>query len=131
MILDFLIFAASFFIVIKSASWATRYAGLVAERFHLSKYVVGFLVVAIISVLPETIISTNAALQGIPTFGLGTLFGSNVADLTIVFAIIILLTGHGMKVESKILKDNRVYPLLLLLPLFLGLDGSYSRLEGI
>jgi len=125
------ILAVSLFLVIKSATWATRCALRLAESFNLSKYVVGFIIVAIISILPETFIGINSALAGIPSFGLGTLLGSNVADLTLVFAIIIFLAGRGIKIESKILNNNIVYPFLLLLPLILGFDGYYSRLEGL
>ncbi len=124
------IFGISLFLVIKSATLATKYAVRLAENFKLSKYVVGFIVVAIISILPETFISINSALAGIPAFGLGVLYGSNVADLTFVFAIIIALAGRGIKIESKILKNNFVYPFLLLIPIMLGFDGYYSRLEG-
>ena len=124
------IFAVSLFIIIKSATLATKYAVRVAESFHLSKYIVGFIIIAVISILPEAFIFINSAFKGIPSFGLGTLFGSNVADLTLVFAIIIMLAGRGIKVESKILKNNAVFPLLLLIPIILGLDGHYSRVEG-
>lgn len=131
MIQNLFILAVSLFLVIRGATFSTRYAVRLAENFRLSKYIVGFIIVAIISILPETFISINSAVAGIPAFGLGTLFGSNVADLTLVFAIIILFAGRGIKVESKILKNNMIYPFLLLIPLVLGLDGYYSRLEGI
>jgi cation:H+ antiporter len=125
------IFILALFLVIKGATLATKYAALLAESYRLSKYTVGFIIIAVISILPETFISINAALEGIPEFGLGMLFGSNIADLTLIFAIIILVAGRGLKIESKILKNYKVYPFLLLLPLVLGLDGHYSRLEGI
>lgn len=117
--------------VIKGATLATRYAARLAESFRLSKYTVGFIVVAIISILPETFIAINSALAGIPSFGLGVLFGSNVADLTLVFTLIIFTVGRGVKVESKILKNHVAYPFLLLLPIILGFDGYFSRLEGL
>jgi len=125
-----IIFAVSIFLVIKGATLATKYAGHLAESYRLSKYTVGFIIVAVISILPETFIAVTSALEGIPSFGLGMLFGSNVADMTLVFAIIVLLAGREIKIESKVLKDNRVYPFLLLLPLVLGMDGSFSRIEG-
>ncbi|MBU2036880.1 sodium:calcium antiporter [Patescibacteria group bacterium] len=125
------IFVVAFFLVIKGATLATKYAARLAESFKLSKYVVGFIVVAIISILPEAFIAINAAIKGIPSFGLGVLFGSNIADLTLVFAVIVLFAGRGIRVESKILKNHVVYPLLLLLPLVLGLNGHFSRLEGL
>jgi len=110
---------------------ATKHAALLAESYRLSKYVVGFIVVAFISILPETLISLNAAFEGNPSFGLGTLFGSNIADLTLVFAILVLVAKRGLKVESKILKKNYIYPFILLFPLVLGLDSYYSRVDGV
>ncbi len=130
MINAIIIFAISIFLVIKGATLSTKYAGHLAESYRLSKYTVGFIIVAVISILPETFIAVTSALEGIPSFGLGMLFGSNVADMTLVFAIIVLLAGREIKIESKVLKDNRVYPFLLLLPLVLGMDGSFSRIEG-
>ena len=131
MLENLLILIASLFFVIKGATWATKYSVGLAESCRLSKYIIGFIVIAIISILPETFIAINSALEGIPSFGLGTLFGSNVADLTLVFAIIIAFDRRGIKIQSAILKNNIVYPFLLLIPLVLGLNGHYSRLEGL
>lgn len=131
MIDQFFIFIVAMFMVIKGATMATTNSVYLAESYRLSKYVVGFIIVAVISILPETIISLSAALEGVPAFGLGTLFGSNVADLTLVFATIILIADRGIKVESKILKNRAIYPFLITLPLILGIDGSFSRPEGV
>jgi len=130
MLTQIFILAASLFLVVKGATLSTKYAERLASNFNLSKYATGFIIVAIISILPETFIALNAAFDGTPEFGLGTLFGSNVADLTLVFAAIILITGRGLKIESRVLKNRLIYPLLLLLPLILGLDGAFTRFEG-
>ncbi|KKR49243.1 MAG: Cation antiporter [Candidatus Magasanikbacteria bacterium GW2011_GWC2_40_17] len=131
MINNLFIFIVALLLVIKGATLATKYAGRLAESFRLSKYTIGFIVIAIISILPETFISINAAIEGIPSFGLGVLFGSNIADLTLLFAMIIFLTGRSLKVEGKIIKNDTVYPFILLLPLILGFNGHFSRLEGL
>ncbi|MBP7058267.1 sodium:calcium antiporter [Candidatus Gracilibacteria bacterium] len=117
--------------VVKGATMATKHASLLAESYRLSKYVVGFIVVAVISILPETLIALSSAVNGVPSFGLGTLFGSNISDLTLVFTILVLVANRSLKVESKILKNHAVYPFFLLLPLILGFDGYFSRLEGV
>ena len=122
--------ALSLFLVIKSSNYAIKYASNLARVLRLPKYIIGFIVVAIISILPETFIAINSALGGIPSFGLGTLFGSNVADLTLVFAIIILSTAGGIRVGSTILESNKWYPFIIALPIFAGIDGYYSRAEG-
>ena len=125
------IFVASLLMVMRGATLATTYADRLAAGFRLSRYTIGFIVVAVISVVPETLIAINAALTGVPSFGLVMLFGSNIADLTLIFAVIILVADRGLKIESAILKNHRAYPLLLLVPLALGMDGYFSRWEGI
>lgn len=131
MFTNLFILLCSLVVIIKGATWSTKYAALLAESFHLSKYVVGFIVIAVISILPETFIAVDSAIMGNPSFGLGTLFGSNIADLTLVFAIILFLVGRGLKVEGKILKNRKVYPIILLLPLLFGIDGFYGRIDGV
>jgi len=131
MIVSFLIFIGALFLVAQGAMLATKYSANVAERFNMSRYVVGFVVVACVSALPETIVAISSALTGRPEFGLATLFGSNVADLTLIFAIVTIAAGRRIKVESKMLKDIRYYPFLLMVPIFFGLNGHYSRLEGV
>ena len=131
MLTNIFIFIVALFMVIKGATMATKYAAPLAKRIGLSEYTVGFIIIAIISILPETFISISSSLKGIPSFGLAMLLGSNVADLTLIFAAIIFFTGKDLKVESKILKNHIIYPLLLILPLVLGLNGHFSRLEGV
>jgi cation:H+ antiporter len=131
MINNIFIFAVALFFVIKGATMATKYAARLAVSYRLSKYTVGFIVIAVISILPEAFIAINSSLKGIPSFGLGMLFGSNIADLTLIISIIIFFARRGIKIESKILKNYRVYPFLLLLPLVLGLDAYYSRIDGM
>ncbi len=127
---SFIALLFSLFVVIKSADYAIRYSTRMAEGFRLSRYVIGFLVVAVISALPETFISITSALEGVPSFGLGTLFGSNVADLTLVFALVVLFSGRSLKIESNIIKNRLLYVSMIFLPIVLGLNGSYSSLEG-
>ncbi len=130
MLVNSIIFILAIALLIKSATWATKHAERLAANFHISQYIVGFIIAAVISILPETMVSINSALAGIPAMGLGTLLGSNVSDLAFVFAVIILLAGRGIKIESKIIHSNLFYPFILLVPIILGMDGHYSRLEG-
>ena len=130
MINNLFIFIVALLMIIQGATLATKYAGRLAESFRLSKYTVGFIIISVISILPETFISINAAIEDMSSFGLGMLFGSNIADLTLIFAMLILFAGRNLKVEGKIIKNHTVYPFILLLPLILGLNGHFSRLEG-
>jgi len=130
-LLDLGILAVALVLVGQGALLATRYAAFLAESLHLSKYAVGFIIVAVISILPETFIALNAAFHGVPSFGLGTLLGSNVADLTLVFVLLVFFARRGLIIESKVLTHHVVYPFVLLLPLILGGNGHFSRLDGL
>jgi cation:H+ antiporter len=131
MVINFLIFLISLFLVIHGATLATKYSAKVAKSLGLSKYAIGFIVVALISILPEALVSINAAVAGMPALGFGTLIGSNIADLTIVFSILVVLTGRSIKIESRLLKHLSIYPLFLFIPIIFGLNAHYSRLEGV
>ncbi|MHB1330823.1 MAG: sodium:calcium antiporter [Minisyncoccota bacterium] len=131
MLENLFVFIVSLLMVVKGATMATEYSTKLAQCFRLSRYVIGFVVVAFISILPEALIAINSAIKGIPSFGLGTLFGSNIADLTLIFAILILNAGRSVKVGTRVLSSVDFYPLILLLPLIFGMNGFYSRIEGL
>ncbi len=131
MLFNVILFVVSLFLVIKSAEYCTMFSSKLAKFFHLSEFIVSFFVVAVISVFPEATISIVSAVKGIPELGLGTLLGSNVADLTLVFVIVALISANGIHVKSEILKKNFFYLFLLLFPVLLGLDGYLSRVDGI
>lgn len=129
--LNLILFLVSLFFVVKAADYAMQSADKLASHLNFSKYLIGFLLVAIISVLPETFIALSSAFQGIPAFGLGTLFGSNVADLSLVLVIIIFVSSSSLKVESSLIKNSSWYLSVLAIPIIFGLDGYYSRIDGL
>nr|MBA4404817.1 hypothetical protein [Nanoarchaeum sp.] len=131
LVINLILFFVSLFVLIKSAEHAVNYSSKVARAFHISEFIVSFFIISVISVFPEATVSIVSAIQGIPEFGLGTLLGSNVADLSLVFGIVALFSIKGITVKSEILKNNLLYLVLLLVPIVLGFDGHFSRLEGI
>lgn len=131
MALTLFILIAALALVVKSATLATKYAARLASGLKVSRYVIGFIIVAVISIMPETFIAVGSAIEGHPELGLGTLFGGNVADLTLVFTAVVLLARRNLKIDSTILKEDSVLPFLMLIPVALGLDGAYNRLEGV
>lgn len=119
------------FVLVKCASYSIKYSSRLARLMHFPEFVVSFFIVAFISILPESTISIISAIKGEPGLGLGTLLGSNIADLTLVLGIISLFALKEIKVESKILKNNFYYGILLLFPLILGFDGKFTRIDGL
>lgn len=130
LILNLIVSLACLFILIKCANYSIRYSSRLAKILKFPEFIVSFFIIALISVLPESTISIISAINGEPGLGLGTLLGSNVADLTLVFGVVALFSSGGIKVKSKILRNNFFYLILLLFPLLLGLDGQFSRIDG-
>jgi len=128
---NLLFFIISLFVLIKSADYATVYSSKLAKMFHISEFIVSFFLVAIISAFPEGTIAIISAIKGVPEFGLGTLIGSNVADLALVFGIVALVSAKGISVKSQIIKKDFLFLVLLLFPILLGFDGYFSRIDGI
>jgi len=129
-LINLALFVLFLVILLKFAGYAIRYSSKLARALHLPEFIVSFFIIAIVSVLPEATISIMSAIQGDSNLGFGTLLGSNVADLTIVFGIVALFSSRGIKVKSKILRNNLFYLILLIFPLFLGFDGELSRIDG-
>lgn len=130
LILNLALFLISLFILIKSAEHAVNYSSKLAKILGVSEFIVSFFIVSFISCSPEATVSIVSAIDNVPEFGLGTLLGSNVADLTLVFGLIALFSMNGIKVKSEILKNDLLYLLLLLAPIILGIDGNLSRADG-
>lgn len=122
---------ASLFFLVKSAEYATNYAARLGKILHLSEFIVSFFIVSVISVFPEGTIAVMSAIQGVPSFGLGTLLGSNVADLTLVLGIVALFSLRGIPIKSEILKKDYYYLFLMIVPVLLGWDGHFSRTDGL
>lgn len=130
-LVDLALFILSLYVLVKSAGKAVIYSSKIAKLFHLSEFIVSFFIIAVISTFPETTVSIISAINGVPEFGLGTLLGSNVADLSLVFGIVALFSSSGINVKSRTLKNDLFYLLLLLAPIILGFDGEFSRIDGL
>jgi len=130
-ILHLLLLIIFLLILVKSAGFAIKYSSNLARIFRISEFIISFFIVSIISISPETTISIISALKGVPELGVSTLLGSNVADLTLVFGIVSLFSLKGIKVKSNVLKESMFYVVILAFPVIFGLNGYYSRIEGI
>lgn len=126
---SFIIFLAASFILVKSASYSVRSIVKIANYFRFSEFFISFVIAGMISIMPEFFIGINSALEGNPSIGLGTLLGSNIADLTLVIGIIALV-GKRLKVDGKVIKNNVYFLILTSLPILLLVDGTLSRDDG-
>ena len=77
----------SLIIVLKASDLAIYGISNYAKKLGISHYLIGFLVVAVGTSLPELVASITGALAGQTSMVFGTVVGSNISDLTLVLGI--------------------------------------------
>ena len=100
------------------------------KSLRISDFFIAFAIAGLISVTPELFIGIDSAFAGTPEIGIGTLIGSNIADLTIVIGVIVLV-GSKIKADKSILKNNLAFLILTGMPAVFMLDGYLSRDDGL
>jgi len=125
------IWAASLFLIIKSASYAIEAIIKYARSTGLSNYFVGLMIVSIGTTLPEIFTAIIASAEGSVGLILGDAIGASIVDISLVLAFVAIVSKK-LKISGKSvnLSVPRVI-VVIMLPLILGLDGRFSRHDGI
>ena len=124
------IIIATLIIMVKSADMllfgVTRYF----NRIGLSDYLTGLIVVAAVASFPELISAITGASLGDHGVVFGTILGSNVGGLTLILGIMALF-ARKVNIQSKLFNKVKMLVFFItLLPLFLVIDGTLSRIDG-
>ncbi len=118
-------------LLVKSATWMIRSTSRLAKHFQISEYTVSFLIVAFATSLPELVVGIVSAIDKNPSLSYGNVLGSNIADLTIVLAIPILV-GGAISTRDILKNKDIVFGLFFgLLPILLIIDGTLSQVDGL
>ncbi|MBI2598475.1 MAG: hypothetical protein HYW50_04735 [Candidatus Diapherotrites archaeon] len=121
--------AVAFLVLVKSASIAIKKLVKISRHFGLPEFTISFLVVGIVAIFPELAIGINAAIAGNPSLGLGIVFGSNIADLTLIIGIVVL-SSRTVRLHEFALKQMTLLVFATILPFAFLLDGEISRADG-
>jgi cation:H+ antiporter len=128
---DLLFFIGSCIVLVVGAEFLVKSLTKIALYFNISDFMVGFMVVAIATSIPELFIGITSALNGNPELSMGNVIGSNIIDLTLIVGIMALLR-KGVKIETVAVRIDALYMFLIsLLPMILVLmDGSLNKVDG-
>lgn len=124
-------FLIAIIFLVKSAEFAVKFISRFARIMKFSEFFVSFFIVAIISTFPEFFVSVFSAINKVPSMGLGTLIGSNIADMSLILGFVALTSNSGIRIHSKTMKLNFFFFMLCILPILLALDGIISRADGV
>ena len=116
----------SMLIIMKSAGYMIFAISDYARKSGLSDYLLGFVIVALCTSLPEISTAIFASLAKKGSLILGDVIGANIIDTTIVLGLVAIL-GKKLKVGGKKITSVIAIPLALLI---VGFDGTLSRIDG-
>lgn len=141
--LDMLFFVVACLVLSQSTVYLVKTLTNLSYFFRLNDFVVGFILMATATSLPETFLGIVSALNGKPAFAVGNVIGSNIIDLTLIIGIGALL-AKKITLESTIIKKDLFYMFFIaMLPVFLLLDHllwanlgiivmpGLSRIDGV
>ncbi|MBL7054042.1 sodium:calcium antiporter [Patescibacteria group bacterium] len=117
--------------LVKSTQAIIKTMDYIAKYFHIPEFVIAFILAGIITSFPELFIGITSAINNTPVLGFSNVIGSNIADLTLILGLIIIL-ARGIKYESRIISQNIIYTFILIIyPILLASDGLVSRIDGV
>lgn len=116
-------------LLLAGAEALVRGASALALRIGITPLVVGLTVVAIGTSSPELVVSVKAALAGQGGVAIGSVVGSNIANLALIVGVSAAISP--MPVDRNVVRHDMPVMLfsMLLLIIFL-IDGELGHLEG-
>lgn len=116
--------------LIAGGNWLLKSAVALSLRLNIPKIVIGMTIVSFATSAPELIVSIKAALDGFPDLALGNVVGSNIANLGLVLAVILLL--GSIEVRKSFYTTD--WPMMMVASLiffgFIFFDGKLVAYEG-
>jgi len=103
----------------------------ISLKFSVPKIIIGMTVVSFATSAPELIVSLNATIEGFPSFALGNVLGSNIANMGLVLGILCVI--YPVTLKPRFYSSD--FPIMMistiLFFIFIYTGSSISRLEGI
>ena len=130
MTLQLVLFAVGVVILAVGADLFVRGASSLAERFGISHFVIGLVVVGFGTSAPELAVTLGAALKGNTDIAIGNIVGSNIANIGLILGLSALVAP--LAIHLRMLRVE--LPLMIathLLLLGLLWNGSIGRIDAV
>jgi len=131
LLLNIMIVIASLYLMAKAADFAVLGVSRYAQKLGLSDCIIGMLVIAVVSSMPEFIASVTGGVLGESGIAIGSLLGASLAGLGLVIGIIAIVHKKVITNSKIIQETNFLIWILLMLPFILMFDGKLSRIDGL
>ncbi|EKD96052.1 MAG: K+-dependent Na+/Ca+ exchanger related-protein [uncultured bacterium] len=118
------------FALLRAVTLFIKATSKIAHHFHISVYTISFLLVSVATSLPETVVGITSAIDKNPILSFGNAVGSNIALLTIIIAIPVLI-AYPITTRSVVESRDIYYVVFFsFLPIALLTDRYLGRFDG-
>lgn len=108
------------------------YTTKLSTYYGLSQMSAGFIVLSVVTSLPELFVSVMASFEGQGGISVGNVLGSNMANLTVILGLAILISGRRFSINSSSQQELAQFLFMLsLIPLFILQRGSMGPVLGV
>jgi cation:H+ antiporter len=126
------ILIASLLLIMLISDRIIRYVLVLSRAFGLSEMAAGFILLSVTTSLPELSVSTVASIAGEGGLSVGNVLGSNIANLTVILGLAILLSRKIIFVKGQSQKELVQFLFITsIIPLFIVQRGSLGIVLGI
>ena len=129
-IIQLLLLALGFVLLIKGADKFVEGSSKIADKFHIPQLVIGLTIVAFGTSAPEAAVSINAGLNANADIAISNVLGSNIFNILIIIGITCIILP--LSIQKSTLYFELPYVIITtLVLLLLGLDGKLSLIDGV
>ena len=130
MLLQILLLAVGFVMLVKGADWFVDGASNIAAKFKIPQLVIGLTIVAMGTSAPEAAVSITAALQGNAEITIGNIVGSNILNILIILGLSAVIANLAVA-KSTVWYELPFLIGVTVLLYIQGLDGTIGLVDGI
>ena len=131
MLVPVLLFALGLVLLIKGGDWFVDGATGIARRFKLPELLIGATVVSIGTTLPEVMVSSQAALEGIAGISYGNAIGSIICNTSLIAAITIALKPTIVNKKTLVFPVAAFFIAAAIYAGFAYAAGRFYRWNGV
>ena len=130
MLANLLLLIAAALVLARSSVFLIDKLTSIAVKLRVSEYLVGFVIMAVATSIPELIVGIIAALENDPNLSLGNVIGSNIANMSLILGLAALIAG-GIGVQIQVRNREMIFTDLIgAAPLIMLIDQRLTRTEG-
>lgn len=131
MVVNILLIALGFALLVKGADFLVDGASGVAKRFHIPEIIIGLTIVSIGTSMPELFVSITSAIDGYSDMAIGNVIGSNLCNLLLILGISAAINPIIFKKETKLIEIPICIGTSIGFLILANIGNSISRIDAI